>query len=272
MPARAQKGGRLGNRRQAALVIALLVLLLAPAAPARAHHRVPSPQPAQLPRLPDLLSGVLAALLPAPARPINAGVEQRVAASTLRVVGQGCGPVGLIGSGFAPQPDVAVTAAHVVAGATATEVVRPDGQRLPARVVAFDSAKDLAVLRVDGLGQEPLTLGRAVPGTPAAVFGYPGGGSRLEVSPAVVEARDTARVESFDGARSSLREILRLRSRLEAGDSGAAVVDGAGSVVGVAFAVSTVRPDLAFAVSSTELQPLLERPLEAPVSTGACLR
>jgi hypothetical protein len=41
--------------------------------------------------------------------------------------------------------------------------------------------------------------------------------------------------------------------------------------VGVAFAVSTVRPDVAYAVTARELEPVLNSASTSPVSTGACL-
>lgn len=259
-------------RRRTAVALCAALAVVVPALPAQAHHRPPAQpaQPAPLPQINDLLTGLLTALFP----PGGAGsvaptVQQRVAASTLRIAGPDCNGV-RVGSGFAARPDLAVTAAHVVAGVTRPEVLRPDGRRLPATVVAFDADKDLAVLRVSGLGQSPLPLGRAVMGTEGAVFGHPGGQPQVEVSPATIVASGVARLPNLYGEPVS-RRIIRLNSRLEPGDSGGPVVDGGGSVVGVAFAVSTLRPDVAYAVTTQELEPVLGSSSTSPVSTGPCI-
>ncbi|MGH9267238.1 MAG: CvpA family protein, partial [Acidimicrobiales bacterium] len=92
-------------------------------------------------------------------------VAAQVSASTVQVRGQACSRV-QEGSGFAAGTDLVVTNAHVVAGEQpgATEVLRPDGRRLAATVALFDPARDLAVLRVNGLGQRALVVGDAEPG------------------------------------------------------------------------------------------------------------
>jgi S1-C subfamily serine protease len=256
------------------LVLAVLVFVatIGAGAPAQAAHNRPAPpEPSSLQVLPDLLSSLLPGLFP-PDGPsaVAPSVRDRVVASTVRVSGPACGRVH-VGSGFSPRADTAVTAAHVVAGMTRPEVLRPDGRRLAATVVAFDPAKDLAVLRVNGLGQAPLPLGPAVVGTDGAVFGHPNGRAAVEVSPARVVAQGTVRIPNLYGQELVARQVLRLSSRLDPGDSGAPVVDQAGKVVGVAFAVAIQRPDVAFAVSSRELEPLLTQPLTSPVSTGPCV-
>jgi S1-C subfamily serine protease len=254
-----------------ALTLVVVVATLASAAPAHAAHNRPRPQPPPLQSVPELLSSLLPGLFP-PEGPstVAPSVRQRVAASTVRVSGPACGRV-QVGSGFSPRPDTAVTAAHVVAGMTRTEVLRPDGRRLPATVVAFDPNRDLAVLRVTGLGQAPLPLGTAAVGTDAAVFGHPDGQATVEVSPARIVAQGTVRIPNLYRDELATREVLRLSARLDPGDSGAPVVDQGGRVVGVAFAVAIQRPDVAFAVSSRELEPLLRNPSTSPVSTGPCL-
>jgi len=262
----------LGARRRTAVALCVLVAVLVPAAPTWAHHRTPAQlaQPAPLPRLNDLLTGLLTALFP----PAGEGgvaptVQQRVAASTVRVAGPDCTGV-RVGSGFAARQNLVVTAAHVVAGVTGPEVIRPDGRRLAATVVAFDADKDLAVLRVGNLGQAPLGLGRPVAATQGAVFGYPGGQPQVEVSPASIVATAPVRIDNLYGQVVS-RQIIRLNSRLAPGDSGGALVDSAGTVVGVAFAVATLRPDVAYAVSTSELEPMLASTSADAVSTGRCI-
>ena len=262
---------RLGVRRTA-VVLGIVLAVLAPAVPAQAHHRTPAQpaQPAPLPRLNDLLTGLLTALFPpAAGGGVAPTVQQRVTAATVRIAGPDCTGV-RVGSGFAARQNLVVTAAHVVAGVTGPEIVRSDGRRLAATVVAFDADKDLAVLRVNNLGQAPLGLGRPVAGTQGAVFGHPGGQPQVAISPATIVATGTARIDNLYGQVVS-RQIVRLNSQLEPGDSGGALVDSAGTVVGVAFAIATLRPDVAYAVNTSELEPMLASTSADAVSTGPCI-
>jgi S1-C subfamily serine protease len=72
------------------------------------------------------------------------------------------------------------------------------------------------------------------------------------------------------GAQLTSRSILELRSRLRPGDSGSALVDKAGVVVGIAFAIAPDKPDVAYALATSELRPLLAGPLTDEVGTGRC--
>jgi S1-C subfamily serine protease len=263
------------RRRAGAVVLAVGLALptLAAAGPAQAAPSRARPAAAPASDLLGLLNGLLARLIPMPAPAIpGIGPElvTQVTASTVRVSSAACGDR-LQGSGFSPAPDTIVTNAHVVAGATRTEVLRPDGRTLPATVTVFDPVRDLAVLTVPGLGQPSLGLGSAVVGETTAIFGHPLGQVPVEVSPARVVRRVTADVGDIYDRPATPRQILVLNSQIDPGDSGAAVVNSAGSVVGVAFAVSNLRRATAFAVASEELGPVLARPRSGPVSTGPCL-
>lgn len=266
----------LRTRRQAGavvLAVGLALPMLATAGPAQAAPTGTRPAAAPATDLLGLVTGLLGRLvpMPAPAIPgISPSLVSQVSASTVRVSGAACG-LRLQGSGFSPAPDTIVTNAHVVAGTSRTEVLRPDGRTLPATVTAFDPVRDLAVLSVPGLAQPSLGLGTAVVGETDAVFGHPLGQAAIEVSPARVLRRVTVDVGDIYDRPSSPRQILVLNSLLDPGDSGAPLVNSAGKVVGVAFAVSNLRPGTAFAVASEELAPVLARPRSAPVSTGPCL-
>ncbi len=223
-------------------------------------------------RFPD----VFAALRPAPdlgPPPAESGLStslaQSVAASTFRVEGEACGRL-QDGSGFVAQPGVVVTNAHVVAGQEATELIGIDGSRTAADVVYFDSDTDLAVLSAPGLDAPPLEIGDAEVGTAGAVFGYPGGGS-LEISP--FEVRETVEAVGRDlyGNETTQRQVLILASRLAPGDSGAALVNPSGAVVGAAFAIAPDRDGTAYALNADEVREALAVP-RAPADTGPCLR
>ncbi len=202
---------------------------------------------------------------------IPAALRTRVAASTVKVTGTACGRV-LSGSGFAPSPDTIVTNAHVVAGVSKPSVIRPDGRRLPAIVEVFDPRRDLAVLRVNGLGEDALPVGAGSEGDQGAVFGHPNGQDELAVIPARIETELTAQGMDLYGSAQTRREIFILAAALVPGDSGGALVDTSGQVVGVAFAVAPDKPSTSYALTSTELRAVLAVGRHGTVGSGPCLR
>ena len=202
---------------------------------------------------------------------LPAAVRDRVAVSTVKVTGTACGRL-LSGSGFTSGPETIVTNAHVVAGVDRPSVLRTDGRRLAGTVVVFDPDRDLAVLRVPGLGREALTVDDAEVGDEGAVFGHPRGQDALAISPARVETKVNARGLDLYGESTISREVLVLASALEPGDSGGALVNVAGRVIGVAFAVAPDRPATAYALSSGELNEVLAQPRTGQADTGPCIR
>ncbi|HVE46082.1 MAG TPA: MarP family serine protease [Acidimicrobiales bacterium] len=203
---------------------------------------------------------------------IPAPVIERVSASTVKVEGIACDRM-QEGSGFTAAADTVVTNAHVVAGHRAgrTQVARPDGRRFDASIVVFDAARDLAVLRVPGLGQAPLLVGEAKVGDRAAVFGHPGGQDSLRIAPAAIREQVRAVGRDLYGTKSTRREVFILAAELAQGDSGGALVNPSGAVVGVAFAIAPDRPGTAYALTAGELRTVLAVPRRQPVASGPCL-
>ncbi len=221
---------------------------------------------------------VFNALRPAPntgappgAIPLAAAVQARVAASTVKVEGIACSRV-QDGSGFAAGADLVVTNAHVVAGERQTSVIRQaDLKRLKGTVVQFDPNRDLALLRVPGLGQAPLPIGAARVGTDGAVFGHPNGQTPLAITPAAIRQQVTAVGTDLYDSQETRRQVFILAADLAPGDSGGALVSPTGTVVGVAFAIAPDRPGTSYALTTDELRPVLAAGGSAGVSTGPCL-
>jgi S1-C subfamily serine protease len=201
---------------------------------------------------------------------LSAAVQQRVKDSTVRVSGAACGRV-LEGSGFSPEENTIVTNAHVVAGVRNPSVLRPDGEKLSAQVQVFDPSRDLAVLSVRGLGQDPLPIGSGNVDEDGAVFGHPNGQVPVEIAPARIRSRITAVGRDLYDESVTRRDIFILASRLAPGDSGGPLVDTSGTVVGVAFAIAPDQPGTAYALTDEELRPVLAAPRGGGVSTGDCI-
>jgi S1-C subfamily serine protease len=210
---------------------------------------------------------------PPPANsPLNPTLTEQVLASTVKVEGQACGEI-IEGSGFAVGPNLIATNAHVVAGEGRgnTSVLLPSGRVLLASVVMYDPNRDLALLSVPGLSEVPLALTTPQVGGMGAVFGHPRGQDQIAVSPARIAVVEEAVGPDIYGNHDVKRAILVLAAALAHGDSGGALVDTSGQVIGVAFAISADSGGTAYALNSSELRQALAAPRLSSASTGACL-
>lgn len=221
---------------------------------------------------PPVFDGLQPAPDPGPA-PGSTGLSQptadRVRASVVKIGGEACGRV-QEGSGFFVADDLVVTNAHVVAGQDETTVELADGRSVSGTVVAFHPGRDLALLRTSGVNVPVLPLGDGQIGDTGGVFGHPGGGP-LEISPFNVSDRINARGRDIYDRAPAERQVLVLASNLAPGDSGSALVDPSGEVLGVAFAVAPDRDDVSYALTVEELRPVLQGDLSTARDTGACL-
>jgi S1-C subfamily serine protease len=204
--------------------------------------------------------------------PASTGLTQATAdsvrASVVKVGGEACSRI-QEGSGFFVADSLVATNAHVVAGQDQTAIELSDGSRADATVVAFDPARDLALLRTS-VGRPVLPLGEGQVGDTGGVFGHPGGGP-LEISPFNVSDRVNARGRDIYDRAPAERQVLVLASNLAPGDSGSALVNPNGQVIGVAFAVAPDRDDVAYALTVGELRAVLASDLSTPRDTGPCL-
>ncbi len=170
---------------------------------------------------------------PDPAVLDSAGVTA-AALSVVRVIGYACG-LGIEGSGWVAGPGLVVTNAHVVAGMNNPHVDRSDGVLLDARVVSFDKANDVAVLRVKGLKATPMRLADADEGTPGGMLGYPGNGPYAETPVRVGRVVEIIGRDAY-GHFPTPRRVMTIRGTIRSGNSGGPVVDAEGRVITTVFA------------------------------------
>jgi S1-C subfamily serine protease len=219
-----------------------------------------------------------AANVPAPTRGILASRGVRAAASrVVKVRGTACG-LGVEGSGWVAGPGLVVTNAHVVAGETDT-TVQVGGQppNRSASVIDFDPHDDIAVLRVSGLSEPPLSLAPdPQPGLAAGILGYPLDGP-FDAEPGRLGQTQLVSTEDAYGNGPVLRTIATLRGRVRPGNSGGPMVDAAGQVVGTVFAAITSGSSGGpggFAVPNAlvRVQLAKARARSASVGSGPCAR
>ncbi|HVC71090.1 MAG TPA: MarP family serine protease [Acidimicrobiales bacterium] len=230
---------------------------------------------------------VFAGLPPEAAPPVSLPHEGAVriavlkaARSTVQIAGSGCGVI-QEGSGFVVAPGLVVTNAHVIAGVPGPYVVDATGHH-PATPVLFDPHLDLAVLRVPGLTDPPLTIDPEVVGrgTSAVVLGYPEGGP-FDYKPAAVAASFMATGLDIYGKTETLRQVYQIDAVVQPGNSGGPLVSSGdtshripdGTVIGVVFARSTINPRVGYALAMGAVQSDLSRvhSTSNAVGTGKCI-
>ena len=188
---------------------------------------------------------------------LSDSARDRIAASTVRVSGIACGRLSE-GSGFAVADDLIATNAHVVLGLSGPTIETLDGRSLEGRVVAFDGVLDLALIRVDDAGLDPLPLTDEAPdGTTGAVFGWEND-PRVEPTPFRVDRPVSVNILEVAGDGKVRRPSWLLAADIDPGDSGAAVVNVDGEVIGVNYSRSANNTRVGYAVRAETLAGLID--------------
>lgn len=201
-------------------------------------------------------------------------VAQQVHPSVLKVSGvaSSCSR-GIEGTGFVFAPQHVMTNAHVVAGTDRLQVQAPEQGALPATVVRFDPAADVAVLFVPGLAAPPLAFASApaATGADALVIGYPQDGP-FDVRAARVREQLQATGRDIYDTGSVTRSIYSIRALVRPGNSGGPLVDPSGHVLGVVFATAVDAQDTGFVLTNSEVadDAAAGTSATAPVGTGSC--
>jgi S1-C subfamily serine protease len=195
----------------------------------------------------DLLDAYSAAVSSAAERLIPSVASLRVTRSLGGRIAGGAG------SGVAIAPDgYVVTSAHVVAGSDRGNATFVDGAELDFRVIGRDPLSDLAVIRTTGSDLRAATMGdadRVRVGQLVVAIGNPlgFGGS---VTAGVVSALGRS-LSTRDGQASRLVEnVIQTDAALNPGNSGGALADSRGRVIGINTAVAGIGLGLAVPINA----------------------
>jgi S1-C subfamily serine protease len=179
------------------------------------------------------------------------------------------------GTGVVLTPDGEVlTNAHVVAGATNIRVnLAGESQARTATLVAADSSKDVALLKINGasnlktvdlgssgdlrVGDDVVAIGNALD--------LKGG---FTVTRGIVSALNRS-IDAQDGVQ--LSGLIQTDAAINPGNSGGPLVNAGGQVVGINTAVEGQAQNIGFAIAIDTIKPMLER-LRAGQSTTATPR
>src|ERR687887_2514800 len=159
------------------------------------------------------------------------------------------------GSAVVIAPDgFLLTSAHVVEGANGGEASFVDGRTMRFAVAGADPLSDLAVLRADGQDLNPAQLGDAGDlqvGQLVVAMGNPHGFAGSVTAGVVSALGRSLPVGRRGGPQRMVENVVQTDAALNPGNSGGALVDGAGRVVGINTAVAGVGLGLAVPVNET---------------------
>jgi S1-C subfamily serine protease len=159
------------------------------------------------------------------------------------------------GSGVVITPDgFLLTSAHVVAGGGArVRASFVDGSDVQLTVIGADPLSDLAVLRADAPVAPAAELGDAAGlrvGQLVVAIGNPHGYAG-SVTAGVVSALGRSLPARSGAATRIIDDVIQTDAALNPGNSGGALVDGHGRVVGINTAVAGVGLGLAVPINAT---------------------
>jgi S1-C subfamily serine protease len=158
------------------------------------------------------------------------------------------------GSGFVIAPDgFLVTSAHVISGARSGVASFPDGQELSVSVVGADALSDLAVLRAQTGDLRPVRLGDAQGlrvGQLVVAIGNPHGYASSVTAGVISGLGRSLPVAGRRGSRRLIENVIQTDAALNPGNSGGALVEGSGQVIGVNTAVAGIGLGLAVPVNT----------------------
>ncbi len=146
-----------------------------------------------------------------------------------------------------------LTSAHVVSGADGAEAAFTDGRETETELVGADALSDLAVIRARHRAVQPAALGdadRLRVGQLVVALGNPMGFAG-SVTAGVVSALGRSLPTRSGSATRIVENVIQTDAALNPGNSGGALVDGRGRVVGVNTAVAGVGLGLAVPINET---------------------
>ena len=191
---------------------------------------------------------------------VNSAVSINCSATSTNIFGQTTQSASS-GSGFIITEDgYVVTNYHVVSGASSVQVTLYNGDTYDATVVGGDSDYDVAVLKINAAGLQPVTLGESADvnvGDTVLAIGNPLGELTFSMSQGIVSSCD--RAINVDGTPFNM---IQVDCSINPGNSGGPLVNLYGEVVGIVSAKyssysSTTVEGLGFAIPISDVRSII---------------
>jgi S1-C subfamily serine protease len=167
-----------------------------------------------------------------------------------------------------------VTNNHVIEGAAEVEVVFTDEsldeRKTKGIVVGTDTDKDLAVIKVEIDGLDPIALGTEDNlrlGEEVIALGFPLGLGGATVTKGIVSATERDITVGGGGlGQDKLEGVLQTDAAINPGNSGGALVDLAGRLIGINTAAASAgsAENVGFAISIDTVLPIVREIIENP--------
>ncbi|MGH7234266.1 MAG: trypsin-like peptidase domain-containing protein, partial [Candidatus Saccharimonadales bacterium] len=179
------------------------------------------------------------------------GVIKNESSKIVRITSFGCGGI-VDGSGFLVGNDLIATNAHVIAGIS-KPVVKVGSASYVGNPVLFDPNQDLALIRISGLKDSPLTLSNQPISIGQTVYaaGFPEG--IYTISAGRVTNNYPVVGSNIYGLGSITWPSYELAIKITHGSSGGPLLESNGVVIGIIFAQSKNKPGLGYAMTTTNL-------------------
>jgi len=152
------------------------------------------------------------------------------------------------GTGMILSPSgLVLTNNHVIDGATAVRVSLADDldRGYPARVIGYDSTDDVALLQLTGAsGLATVSIGNSAQvrvGTPVLALGDAQGRGGVTPARGYISGlnRSIQASDQGSGTTEDLNHMLQTSAQIQQGDSGGALANSAGQVIGMVTAANT---------------------------------
>jgi serine protease DegQ len=180
-----------------------------------------------------------------------------------------------LGSGVVYRADgVIITNEHVIRGATSVEVGFADGQRVDGRVIAADPVVDIAVVEADRDDLPAAEFATELPevGETAVVIGSPLGFENT-VTSGIISALHRE-IPGSASTSQSLVDLIQTDAAISPGNSGGAVVNLEGHIIGISEAYippSAGAVALGFAIPAATATSVADQLLEDGTAEHAYL-
>lgn len=139
------------------------------------------------------------------------------------------------GSGFIISEDgYIVSNYHVIEGSSRVKIITNDEQQYDAKIVGYDAANDVAVLKIEATGLQYAAIGSSddlIVGDQVVAIGHPLGNETPTLTVGYVSAKDQS--ISTDG---SIINMLQTDAAINSGNSGGPLFNMKGEVVGITTA------------------------------------
>ena len=191
---------------------------------------------------------------------VNSAVSINCSATSTNIFGQTT-QTASSGSGFIITEDgYVVTNYHVISGASSVQVTLYSGDTYDAAVIGGDSDYDVAVLKIEASGLQPVTLGESADvnvGDTVLAIGNPLGELTFSMSQGIVSSCD--RAINVDGTPFNM---IQVDCSINPGNSGGPLVNLYGEVVGIVSAKyssysSTTVEGLGFAIPISDVRSII---------------